>query len=207
MQKSKTISVNPQIRLSKVPQNLFRSSVVKKGGSLYNLMNQTLPVLYLPKNFFKIIILKGSFGTGKKYFLRQMLDRAKQMNLIPQKSDIYFLEFPEIIPDFYHLTQKLDTLDHCYILNIVLSSTHFQQEELSSFVNLLATYYENKVEIPLIALTVSEKFDSSILQTLSPVILNFPSLDERSEIEVLQLTLSMIQQESIRLAKKYFDLC
>ena len=111
------------------------------------------------------------------------------------------MEFPEIIPDFYHLTQKLDTLDHCYILNIVLSSTHFQQEELSSFVNLLATYYENKVEIPLIALTVSEKFDSSILQTLSPVILNFPSLDERSEIEVLQLTLSMIQQESIRLAK------
>ena len=83
----------------------------------------------------------------------------------------------------------------------MLSSTHFQQEELSSFVNLLATYYENKVEIPLIALTVSEKFDSSILQTLSPVILNFPSLDERSEIEVLQLTLSMIQQESIRLAK------
>lgn len=191
------------------PSNPIQQSATKsfsiigsqKGGSLYDLMNQALPVLYLSKNFFKIIILKGSFGTGKKYFLRQMLDRAKQMNLIPQKSDICFLEFPEIIPDFYHLTQKLDTLDHCYILNIVLSSTHFQQENLSSFVNLLATYYENKVEIPLIALTVSEKFDPSILQTLSPVILNFPSLDERSETEVLQLTLSMIQQESIRLAK------
>ena len=89
------------------PSNPIQQSATKsfsiigsqKGGSLYDLMNQALPVLYLPKNFFKIIILKGSFGTGKKYFLRQMLDRAKQMNLIPQKSDICFLEFPEIIPD------------------------------------------------------------------------------------------------------------
>ena len=46
------------------PSNPIQQSATKsfsiigsqKGGSLYDLMNQALPVLYLPKNFFKIII-------------------------------------------------------------------------------------------------------------------------------------------------------
>lgn len=190
------------------PTNLSEQSATKsisiigsqKGGSLYEIVNQMFPVFYLPKNYFRLVILKGMSGTGKKYFLREILERAKQMQLAKMTSDLYFLEYQMLKNNFFETLSAIQKKE-IYILNIDFSNYLPAEQELTSFVKSLELYYENQSELPIVTLTLPGNFDSSVLNEISPIVLSFPSIDERPETEIIQLILSIIQQESVRLAK------
>lgn len=167
-------------------------------------MNQTLPVLYLPKNFFKIIIWKVLLALVK-IFSKANVRSCKTDESHSSKSDIYFWNFLKsfLISIIWPKTWYPRSLLHFKYCAFFYSFSARRTFFLCKFIsNLLWKQSRNTFD----CFNCIWKFDSSILQTLSPVILNFPSLDERSEIEVLQLTLSMIQQESIRLAKIFRSL-
>lgn len=170
-------------------------------GSLYGLMNQALPVFYLPKHFLKIIILKGNFGTGKKYFLRKLLERAKQMQRTDLKSELHFIEFQNLFENLHETLDSLQEKGNVYILNIDMMTYLPTPGQMQSFFHSLDLYYENHTAPPIIALTMPSGTQSESLESVTPMVLSFPDLLERPQNEIIQLILSLLQQESIRLSK------
>lgn len=173
----------------------------QKNGSLHELVNQALPVFYLPEKFFKMLILKGNFGTGKKYFLKKLLERAKNMQQAEKTAEVYFMEYQKPFENFSEILTQIQEQKDVYLFNIDMTIHTPTSKELLSFLQSLELLYENKAHSPIFALTIPSDYDPETLASVTPMILNFPDLFERPEIEIVQLTLSMIQQEAVRLSK------
>ncbi len=172
-----------------------------QGGSLYELIHQILPVFYLPQNFLKIIVLQGEAGTGKKYFLRKILERAKQLYTARPDSQIYFSDFHTISGCLYETLSNIEKNASLYILSIELPPSS-AKEEIQQFLQSAELYYENQDNAPIFAFCIPNNFDVSVFYAMTSIVLKFPGLKERPQTEVIQIILNTIQQESLRLAKK-----
>ncbi len=172
-----------------------------QGGSLYELIHQILPVFYLPQNFLKIIVLQGEAGTGKKYFLRKILERAKQLYATRPDSQIYFSDFHTLSGGLYETLSNIEKNASLYILSIELPPSS-AKEEIQQFLQSAELYYENQDNAPIFAFCIPNNFDVSVFYAMTSIVLKFPGLKERPQTEVIQIILNTIQQESLRLAKK-----
>lgn len=188
---------------SKEPSITRSLSIIgaSQGGSLYELVNQALPVFYLPADFLKIIVLQGNFGTGKKYFLQKMLKRAKQLHAANSDAKIYFSSFKNLWEHFYETMTDLEKKQSFYIISIDFSNHSFDTKSVHQLLQSMELYYANKTDAPIVAFCIPEDFDSSVFYPVTSIILKFPALRERPQTEIIQIILNLIQQESLRLAK------
>ena len=97
----------------------------QQNGSLYEAVTRILPVFYLPKYFFKIFFMQGEAGTGKKFFLEEMLNRAKTLGLASRESSVYYIEFSDI---YVNLRQTIEMIEKDH--NIFILAIEFVQKNV-----------------------------------------------------------------------------
>lgn len=176
----------------------------QQNGSLYEAVTRILPVFYLPKYFFKIFFMQGEAGTGKKFFLEEMLNRAKTLGLASRESSVYYIEFSDIYVNLRQTIEMIEKDHNIFILAIEFVQKNVDSEILSGFVHSLQIQYKNKKDAPMIAFIAASELQSDLLHSISPVILNFPSAKDRPQSELISILLNMIQKESNRLDKTMF---
>ena len=171
-------------------------------GSLYESILRILPILYYPYEEIKIITLRGEKGTGRKHFLKEFLKRGQEIGKFNRAQGIFYTDLDIITIDPVFELKKLENSNYAVIAVTINNDT--QSNNIQSFINQISYYYRNNnMGQPVIALLIDSRLkEYSQYTELTPYNSYFPPLTKRPLGEIVELILSVIQNEAYRLSQE-----
>lgn len=168
---------------------------IEESNSMFNTVRNLLPIIYYPQDEVRIMLLSGPIGTGKKFFLQQLLEKGQQIGLFNQKQNIYYLapndNWSEIL---WHL--KISPA----IIGFRLPDNYSVKKTIELIDKLVSFFYNAQEKTPIVALLVSQEIDIDYSE-ITPYSGHFLPLAKRPLKERLEIILTLLQQESIRLKR------
>lgn len=138
-------------------------------GSLYENINRILSMFYLPNDTFRIIILDGDSGTGKKFFLHQIYHRFQELTIIHKNTQIQYYEFIDFYAHAKEYIQQAISKNHTFI-SITYSNLKYNPAMFHRIIDLFELYYFNVNIKPVLAFICSDLTDKENLSAITPFI-------------------------------------
>lgn len=163
-------------------------------GSLYNGINQLMSLFFYPKNLLKTVILKGENGSGKKYILKEILNRCLKMGMIKTENEIIFVDINNFsINDFKKENTEVIVIQ-------LLETTPFNK--IKEIKQTFEIEYFNKNVKPILCFLYPNIEEKSELSKITPLYVEIPSFVARPAVEQIDLAISFLKKESERLQRK-----
>lgn len=169
----------------------------EKGGSLHPLIHQVLPLFYLPKQTIQVIVLQGNFGTGKKLFLRRLIDLGQMLQYFPHNPEIFYVD-GQLLQE--HLFEYLEKF-HLQNNQILAVATNEAPQNVQTLINQLHYHYLNQQQSLLLVILANEQADTAAWKDITPFVLQFSDIRNRSTHEVLQIAQVILLDEAQRLKR------
>lgn len=169
-------------------------------GSLYENINRILSMFYLPNDTFRIIILDGDSGTGKKFFLHQIYHRFQELTIIHKNTQIQYYEFIDFYAHAKEYIQQAISKNHTFI-SITYSNLKYNPAMFHRIIDLFELYYFNVNIKPVLAFICSDLTDKENLSAITPFYLKFPALKDRPVIEAIDLITLFVQNAAQKTSK------
>lgn len=167
--------------------------------ALKDVTDKTLPFILYPQSQTPLIILSGEKGCGKKHFCEQLFAYAVKKHIFSEKEQYIALNYHGGSTDNYTLLDQINPDTVAMILLEVFQE--FSAEDIYGLNSDIRNLYGNRNRRqPVIFLLLDHepgKQNTALLSALSPLtpcIVRFPSLAERTTLEKIKLILSFIQE-------------
>lgn len=169
----------------------------EKGGSLHPLVHQVLPLFYLPKQTLQVIVLQGNFGTGKKLFLRRLIDLGRMLQYFPDNPEIFYVNGQLLQEHLFEYLEKFHQQNN----QILAVATDDAPQNLLSLITSLQYHYLNQQQNLLLVILANEQADTAAWKDITPFVLRFSDIRNRSSKEVLQIAQVILLDEAQRLKR------
>ncbi|EOH93898.1 hypothetical protein [Enterococcus pallens] len=169
----------------------------EKGGSLHPLVHQILPLFYLPKQTLQVIVLQGNFGTGKKLFLRRLIDLGRLLHYFPENPEVFYVDGQLLQEHLFDYLEKF----HQQKNQILVVATNDAPQKSLALINNLHYHYLNQQEELLLVILANEQVDTAAWKDITPFVLQFTDIRNRSTKEVLQIAQVILLNEAQRLKR------
>lgn len=163
-------------------------------GSLYNGINQLMSLFFYPRNLLKTVILKGENGCGKKYILKEILNRCLKVGIIKSENEIIFVDINSFsINDFEKENVTV------IVIQLMQNTTINKIKEIKQTFEI---EYFTRNDKPILCFLYPNTEEKSELSKITPLYIEIPSFVARPAVEQLDLVISFLKKESERLQKK-----
>lgn len=169
----------------------------EKGGSLHPLVHQVLPLFYLPKQTLQVIVLQGNFGTGKKLFLRRLIDLGRMLQYFPDNPEIFYVNGQLLQEHLFEYLEKFHQQNN----QILAVATDDAPQNLLPLITSLQYHYLNQQQNLLLVILANEQADTAAWKDITPFVLRFSDIRNRSSKEVLQIAQVILLDEAQRLKR------
>ena len=162
--------------------------------ALKETVDKLLPVLLCPPREPLLFIVTGEKGCGKKHFCEQLFRYSQEKNIFPPGSRSFTCAYHEIQLNLLRFLEQLDPQQTAMILIEV--HDELLPDTIYSLKNDIASLYKNASCRPPALFFLFDREISNLQEfsSLTPCIVRFPSLDERTPLEKIKLILTFVQE-------------
>lgn len=172
-------------------------------SSLYNVVQNVLPIFYYPSNELKIIILRGEKGVGRKFFLEKLIEQNKRKETSKSARKIFYALWSEqnkldILPE---LKRKKEGLSSFLVIEL---DSSISASDVSRKLDELSFYYKNEGGTqPLVALLIPPHMQNiEQFYEISPYVGYFPKFSERLLKEKVEIISSIYLTECRQISRE-----
>jgi|GEM_PF-6381391 len=176
---------------------------IGENSSLYNVVQNVLPIFYYPSDELKVIILRGEKGVGRKFFLEKLIEQTKMKGTPDSARKIFYA--------LWYENKKLDILTELKrkkgeMVSFLVIELDFSvpAAEVSRILEELSFYYKNEGGAqPLIAILIPphmEKLDQ--FYEISPYVGYFPNFSERPLKEKVEIIANIYLTECKKVSRE-----
>lgn len=178
-------------------EDLLNMIGLNDNESLYFVLQKLAPYFLNPPIETSILIhMIGEQGTGKKYIVEELFRYAIKKRVYTQESKIFYINLGSLIYNRMDIFNKIQPEKNPIV---VIENLHsIQIETLKSILIDLSFIYKNKgINHPLFLLLSQGTESLNLNELFIPTKLNIPSLENRTQQEVLGLILYSLLKLSI----------
>ncbi|MGL9727060.1 transcriptional antiterminator [Enterococcus sp. DIV0756] len=176
---------------------------IGENSSLYNVVQNVLPIFYYPSNELKTIILRGEKGVGRKFFLEKLIEQTKMKGTSKSTRKIFYTLWPEqskldILPE---LKRKKDGLASFLVIEL---DSSVPASDVSRKLDELSFYYKNEGGVqPLVALLIPPQMQNiEQFYEISPYVGYFPKFSERPLKEKVEIISNIYLTECRQISRE-----
>ncbi|MDO4474407.1 MAG: PRD domain-containing protein [Eubacteriales bacterium] len=166
------------------------------GESLCDIIDKILPCFIFPQEYPLMIVLYGEAGSGKKNFCEQLFQYAIKKKTFRKQSRSLTVTYHPEAPDNEYILEQIQTDNTAMILIEVFDPV--SETDAYHIRETICNLYRNKnCRQPLIIFSLTEgATDPKVFYPLTPCVVHFPSLSQRTPMERTRLILSFMQDAS-----------